>query len=173
MFSLLLTLIFTTIVIISYQDFTSRSVSSILFPVILILGIFWSLSGQTTIVTIAWNTLINSLFLFSQFLLLKFYFHFRNDGKKLINKKIGLGDILFIVACTVYFSPLFFILFYCLSLIASLLFYILWQLLFKRRQSQPNIPLAGIQAIFLFCFILLNHYSSFATIVNDWLLHYV
>jgi hypothetical protein len=135
---------------ICYQDFSYRAVSWILLLLLLVTGIFFSLSQSDGILLILKNVFINLSFLLFQFLLLKVFFVFRNPkDHTIVNRKLGIGDILFLVSTCCFFSPVNFIIYYISSLIFSIIFYLL--LLQKNKPgNQPlTIPLAGLQAAFL------------------------
>src|ERR1035438_1869331 len=156
---------------IFYEDFSSRAVNWILFPLLAVSGIFMSLYNLNSFAQVLKNALYNFGFLIIQFLLLKIYFQFRKQqGFKIINKKIGLGDILFLSASCFYFSLLNFLLFYILSLIFALIFYLFF---FKKKsfaQPEETVPLAGLQSIFLIIFICTNKACSINITMDDWLL---
>jgi hypothetical protein len=143
---LLLVLIGIFSFFIFYQDYKTRSIAWPLFFCILLLGILHSIyyGGSTQKLII--NSILNICFFLLQILLLKILFGF----KKIINRKIGTGDILFVLCCSPFFSPANFLVFYTLSLLFSLCFYFL---LLNKSGTESSIPLAGSQAIFLFFFI--------------------
>ena len=131
--------------IIFYQDYKTRSVVWPLFPCVLILGAFYSFYYTESLQKFVLNTGLNIGFFLLQIVLLKIVFGF----KRIINHKLGIGDILFILCCCFFFSPLNFLVFYILSLLFSLCVYFLW----LNKSQKDSIPLAGIQAVFLFFFI--------------------
>lgn len=137
---------------ITYQDIRHRAVSWLLFPALMITGFLLSFSAAGSWIALLERTGINLLFVLVQLLFLYAYFFLRHGDRLLIGKKIGLGDILFWLAASAFFSFFQFILFYTLSLAFSLIVYLL---LFRSpwSESRPTIPLAGLQALFLILFI--------------------
>jgi len=83
------------------------------------------------------------------------YFALKDKIRSALTKKIGLGDLFFIIAICFLIPPLTFIVFYILSLILSLLLYGLTYFIFKQAIfTGKAIPLAGLQSFFLFIFII-------------------
>src|SRR5258705_5414270 len=102
---LILLLLSITTLSIFYQDYKSRSVIWILFPCIIILGVFYNLYYSHSVKGLSLNSIINTSFLVLQFLLLKIIFR----SQKIINHKIGMGDVFFILCCCPFFSPIYFL----------------------------------------------------------------
>src|SRR5688572_27828161 len=87
---------------------------------------------------------INAGFVLLQFALLKLYFSLKKNGNsRLINEKIGLGDLLFLLAACFFFSPFNFLLFYCSSLLFAMIFHLLLCKIIKDTKFSLTIPLAG------------------------------
>jgi hypothetical protein len=148
-------LLLATAILIFYQDFRSRSVVWYLFPLMGILGIV-----NTWLQTSSWEqtglySLINAGFVGVQFVILKLYYSVKKNGNStLINEKIGLGDILFVLAACFFFSPVNFILFYCCSLLFAILFHLLFIKIRKAQNLALTVPLAGWMAVFLIIYII-------------------
>jgi len=111
----------------------------------------------------------NMAFLIIQFLLLKSYFFIRQAAVvSIIDRKIGWGDILFLLAAAFFFSPMNFISFYLYSLLFSLMIALLWGL--YRRTALRSIPLAGLQAVFLLLFLGAGEHLHFSLVNDQWLM---
>jgi hypothetical protein len=156
---------------IAYQDYKARSVGWIFFPLLAGAGIALSCMALHSIQNALLNALPNIGFIALQILLLKLYFRVKDPKTTaFIDNKIGLGDILFLLAASFFLSPLNFILFYLLSLIFAVLLW-LCRTITNSRSEQWSIPLAGIQSIFFaltICVCTLFHYS----LTDDsWLLY--
>lgn len=163
-----------SLLMITYQDFRTRSVHWIYFPLLALAGMGMIVSAQT-FGRAAYDTGFNLVFVGLQLAMLKIYFFARarlryaavaiagerpasQRDTTLINKKIGLGDILFLAGACFFFSPANFIAFYMLSLLFAIG---AWSLTGSRTR-QTTIPLAGLQAIFLLltlCAAAVWHYS--------------
>jgi hypothetical protein len=143
---------------IFYQDIKTRTVTWFLFPLIAVTGILYSVYYSGSLNILFKNSLINTIFLLAQFLLLKSIYFLKNgSNEQLIDKSIGSGDILFLIACSFFFSPVNFMIFYCLSLVFTLLNHMVFKSVrIKREKLYETVPLAGFQAIFLFIYILIN-----------------
>jgi hypothetical protein len=156
---------------IALEDIFYRSVRWVLFPLLALSGIFLSRQNSISFVQILKHSCYNISFLIIQFLLLKLYFVLRSRQDSLIiDQKIGLGDILFLLASTFYFSQLNFLFFYMLGLTFSLLIYLFFISKKSSSQSQKTIPLAGLQSIFLVIFICASKACSINIASDDWLL---
>lgn len=136
-FHLLLVLILLVIV---YQDFSSRAISVWTIPFLLVLAII--ISCQTiNIKDLMINTLLNAGIFSFEFLLLAVYFSIKNHKPvQIINKEIGLGDIAFVAVMCVLFSPLVFNTILLVGLILTLIGYIILRLF---AVNIKTIPLAG------------------------------
>jgi len=144
--------ILVILILISWQDFRYRAISWIFIPVLAALFILYALLSldYTSVFT---NFLSNAGFLCIQYLILTIYFSLKYKKiTNIINKSIGIGDILFFIVLCFYFSPINFIIFSTISLLLITLFFGVWQLVRKSRNMQ--IPLAGALSIFLFVMII-------------------
>ncbi|HXB93041.1 MAG TPA: hypothetical protein VNU72_12155 [Puia sp.] len=169
--SLIITVI--SLLMIAYQDFRSRSVHWIYFPLLALSGMGMAATLQSFLRILA-DTGFNLAFMGLQLVLLKLYFFVRcrvrytaltiaqrrstgSPDTALIDKKIGLGDILFLAATCLFFSPINFIAFYILSLLFAIGTWLLMDIIGGRRLQgrrisgarQTTVPLAGLQASFL------------------------
>ena len=134
--------------VVIYQDFKDRAVWWVVFPLAAAAAV-WSASS-TRYYEVWWmESLINSLFLAVQFMVLTLYFSIKfRKPVWIFDEFIGWGDVLFLFVLALLLSPVNFILFYWSSIIFTLVIAAVY--LNKRNK---NIPLAGIQAA-LFLVIL-------------------
>ena len=128
-----------TLSFIAWQDFRSRAVTWMLFPLLAGCGLGLTYRELDSLSVQAGYGAINSAFLLLQFALLRVWFFVRKKGKvPFIDHVIGKGDLFFLLAAGLFFSPVNFICFYLLSLLLALLWF-----------RAATIPLAGLQAGFL------------------------
>jgi len=155
-----------------YQDLKSRMVSWFLFPLIMICGITYSTTSLTiSIDEFIRNTFINLLFLGSQFVALKAVFFIRKGKiREIVGQLIGWGDIVFLICCCVFFSPINFIVFYCLSLVFILSAHFLLRIGNSRYRNAETVPMAGLQAIFLFIYAICGEFMNINLSVDNWIL---
>jgi hypothetical protein len=146
-----------------------RAIYWILFPVLLVLFLFKGFVFDSYI----FNTSVNLIFLFAQFVILTAYFSFKNRRWVDITRKyIGLGDMLFLMTLGFYLSPLNFLAFYIISLTVVLVITIL--LLRKGSQFSMQIPLAGLQAFFFALLLIVDWSTNYLNLQSDdWLIHYM
>lgn len=155
MVSILLYIAFIAgLLVIAIQDFKSRMVLWLLFPVVLLLQAAISIRIVELSVFVD-TTLINVSIVFLQLLLLLLYWIVKNFKKenfriKLFFTQLGLGDMLFFLVTASAFSTVNFVLVFILMLIISTIIFFLLPLRDKR------VPLAGIMAVFHVFFILLQ-----------------
>jgi hypothetical protein len=147
-----LTLAIMCLVMIAWEDFAERQVHWSYFPILAGAGGVHAYEELHSMEKLAMYAGCNLAFLMIQFLLLKSYFFIRQTAMvSIIDRKIGWGDILFLLAAAFFFSPLNFIWFYLSSLLFSLMVSLLWST--YRRSALRSIPLAGLQSVFLLLFI--------------------
>lgn len=142
-------LVLSTSVIV-YQDFKYRLIS-----IFAIAGFGISCSVLFLLTHSLQEWLENSIFcaayfLFCYLVLHLFYFFKTKRFQKIIDKKIGWGDILLFLIIGSCINPVELIYFFTASFIIALLF----QVLFQRKNRE--IALAGILAICYILFTLLN-----------------
>lgn len=155
------------------QDFNSRSVYLLLFPVLLVLLIllkgFAHLLSSETFTTV----LINLGFLVLQLALLTVYFSVkRRSFVNITTELLGWGDILLLVCIAFYLSVLNFLFFYLSSLLLALIGWVLYTTLTGKKDQ--HIPLAGLQGIILFIYLAGDWFFKGVDLTNDaWLLHFI
>ncbi|MDB5274735.1 MAG: type leader peptidase [Chitinophagaceae bacterium] len=139
---------------IAFEDFKSRTVHAILFPIVFALSVlyaFYHLDGYS----IVENITFSFGFLLLQGILLVLYFVIKQKRWiNITNGYLGWGDILFMLAILPFFSPTAYVLFYLVSLIVTMLFVVVYRIVFKKMVF---IPLAGIQAL---CLVIVLYYHQ-------------
>ena len=135
--ALLLTL-FSSLVIL-YQDFKRRQIH--LFAII-VLGMSFILFRINEFRILLFHSFINFVFLVILFAILRLYFRLRKGEKKLINRYIGMGDVLIFVAFCFAYSLYNFTLFILAGCITGLLYWVIQNLVLNKKIIR--IPLAGI-----------------------------
>ncbi len=139
---------------ISYQDIRSRQIHIFLLSILLLNTIILNhlTNGLSYIdtVKIVGFVLINIIGLFIYYSL---------KSRKLINpidKFLGLGDIIFLIAV----SPLFTLNKFILFFITGLLFSLFTHLIIKNFSEKKTIPLAGYLSIYLLIFMSVTMVSG-------------
>lgn len=144
--------IYSCLVAIAFFDFKMRAVYTWLFPV---LGISLLCLKMLELkpVFLDGQIAINLLFLTIQFAVLQLYFKIKTGvWGQIMDKKMGWGDVAFLLCIALYLPFLLFFTFYVVSLIIILG---MTAALPKWRKSNIGIPLAGCQALlFGFCLAL-------------------
>ncbi len=158
------------LIAVFYQDMKYRAVYWIFFPLLALLFflIKYPESGWMVVLEDAFWAI--AFFAF-QLLLLWGYFRIKKGKNiQLIDHYLGLGDILFLGTVAFYFSPVNYVLFYLSSLLIVLL-YVMIKGMFN-RYTTPHIPLAGLQAIFLFGLMVWEFCNGQIQLGNDsWIYH--
>lgn len=135
---------------ILYQDFRYREIWWFTPPLLLIVG-FWYKWNM-----INWEYfLYNFLFIALLIGFLIIYVRIRFGSNNLFRDYFGLGDVLVLLAITPLFGFPFFIYFFTVSTIISLIGYILMSL-FK---AQKSIPYAGYISLCTIIFLVLVQYK--------------
>lgn len=154
--------------VLAWQDFRTRSISWWLLP---LLFIALGFSGQ---VHAGWPALgryfaINLFFLILQLALIWSWFVLRHRRLlNIIDRQIGLGDILFLLCISLAFSTINFLFFYTASLVLVLLFTLAKRLFSSTREEL--IPLAGAVAVPMLLLCLARFFEPAFDLYNDhWL----
>lgn len=152
-----LTLAVICLVMIAWEDFAERQVHWSYFPILAGAAGVHTYEELHLMQKLAVYAGCNLAFLIIQFLLLRSYFFIRKTAMvSIIDRKIGWGDILFLLAAAFFFSPMNFISFYLYSLLFSLGVSLLWST--YKRSAFGSIPLAGLQSVFLLLYISITYY---------------
>jgi hypothetical protein len=159
------------LMLVFIQDIKSRAVYWIVFPILAVL-FYASQSLTNNLFSPLQSAAFNIGFIVLQLVLVTVWFSFKN--RRLVNITNGLlgwGDVLFIVSVAFYLPLPNFIAFYLISLLASLLIWILWQTITTKKDG--HIPLAGLQALLLSLLIITSWINPKFRLTNDgWLLTY-
>lgn len=138
-------LLFISLVVVIYQDFKSREVSVASFLVVLLSLLYVTYPGDVEYWGI--NSCINVVIVVLQLLVSLIVISVRQQKViNIVNVAIGMGDIVMLGIFAVNFSVPFFLLITLVSLIVSLLYFVIGKILNWERSS---IPLAGIMAMVL------------------------
>jgi len=157
--------------LICYQDMRYRAVYWVCFPILSLLLLFqkqWHVGIIDSLIDAGYGLLFFAVQLF----LLWVYFAIKNKKPVDITKEyLGLGDVLFLLALTFYFSPVNYVLFYIGSLIIVLIYALFQQLWLKRDNFQ--IPLAGLQALLFSIIFILSFVNPNLKLYSDfWIYGY-
>ncbi|HKJ80518.1 MAG TPA: hypothetical protein VJ954_00740 [Ignavibacteriaceae bacterium] len=151
--------------VIVFQDIKTRTINWLLFPALAALFILKGVSTKPVNEYLT-ECLLNIAFVVTQLLVLFGYYYSRkNSAKHFINSAIGLGDIAFLFVITLAFSNLYFIAFYLIGLILSLL---LWLIIRPFVTEKETIPLAGLLAAFMILIFLFELVHGHFEILNNY-----
>lgn len=126
---------------IAYQDFRFRAISIWTLPLMAILTVIINVHEITPAVLLT-NTLVNILVFAIQLLAVTIYFSLKHKKiTNIVNRYLGLGDILFVGVMAIMFSPVQFIIFLVFGLIIVGVGYAIIRLLVENISA--TIPLAG------------------------------
>ncbi len=140
---------------ILYQDLRYRLIHGI---TILILSLALIGSGLIQDNFFWLHFLINVSFMATLFVMLHVYFWFRKGEKTLINKFIGMGDILVLIAFGLGYSLYNFTLFIIAGCVLTLLYWVIQKIVFYKEIAR--LPLAGFLCVaHLFSMFLCFRYS--------------
>lgn len=136
-----------TLITIAVQDFKQRLVFWFLFPVLALL--FFLKNQQLSYLEVGLTDIaLNFSIIVLILIYLKVFFSLRSKKwVKIIDNKIGLGDILFFAALAFLFPLINFFAFLWLSFIIIVLVY--GSAILLKLKTSRSIPLAGILATFL------------------------
>lgn len=170
---LLKILVLTLLSIIFIQDFKTRAVYWLVFPILFAsLGILHYIMYNAF--SEIWQpALVNFAFLAFQISLISLYFSIKNKRfVNIVNGLLGLGDILFLLSITAYLSALNFLFFYVISLLLVLLVWSVGQSVSVKKNKE--IPLAGMQALILMVFLTCDWWLKLFNLTDDtWLLNLI
>jgi hypothetical protein len=158
--------IFGILVTCVYQDFKFRAISWIVFPLLLCLSFFLAFDYFGINQTVE-NSLINSCFILLQYSIVAVYYSVKNKELIImIDRYIGMGDVLFLLAVTPLFSIAAFIVYILITLITVLFVYGIKVVVTKNTNSL--IPLAGVLAIALLVYFILNYLHLILLLKNSY-----
>ena len=145
-----------------YEDLKYRGIQWWLFPLLGMFSMGYSylrFQSFDFLESIPWSLIISVLLLTSVVGL-----HWLKTRTP-INKSLGMGDLLFLVAITPLFSTLEYLIFLSISFIGAGILHLLVQLI-KRSNT---VPLAGYQSLVLIGYLVLNYFHpiSLLTEINQ------
>lgn len=149
------------LLLVVFQDFRERRISWILIPLLGSVFAFQSIS-QNSLNHTSHNFIFNLSFIAFQLGVLTIYISVKNRAlTNILDKYIGIGDILFFLVVCLAFSPLNFIIFFTGSILFTLIAFIIYNIVFKKPVK--DIPLAGAMSLALLgCFIVKYTISGFS-----------
>lgn len=129
------------VLLLSFQDFKNRAISSLLLFLFFAFSIVLSIEKEG-ISGLLRSFLVNFIFLAANFGFLLAYFGIKKRRfEQVVDKYVGFGDILFYPILAIWFSPTNFIVFYVCSLFVALIYYAIHRSVSKT--IDPQIPLVG------------------------------
>jgi len=162
--------ILSVLLLICFQDLSSRAVHWFLFPLLVLsfVALRWS---QHQLFSEEWQAvLMNTGFLSVQMVVVSGWFSYKQ--KKWVNvtaELLGWGDILLLLSLAFYLSFLNYLFFYIASLLIILPLWIGWQFILNKKDTQ--VPLAGLQALGMIFFLTVDWWFSRINITSDdWLI---
>ncbi len=157
-----LTLISLSAAFIFYEDVTRRYISFISILVLFAGCILYNIASLPYFGEIF---LINIGFLFFFLGFLKLYFSIKNQkNEKLINRYIGLGDVLLLLCLCFSYTLNNYIIVILLSCVVSIMF---WFVNMLRRRTVIRIPLAGVLSLVHLIVIIYCTFTSLNPIVYN------
>lgn len=157
-------LLYIVFLLIIYQDFRERAISSWTIPCIVILSVYQAI---TSLDWEPWFLGFNLLFIAIQLAGITLYFSLKHRQWVNVTKDyLGWGDILFFIAISPLFSPLQFCCFFIGALLLTLIGVGVYRVCIG---SVATIPLAGAMCINLLGYCFLRSYCGFS-FYNDWYL---
>lgn len=152
MIEIILVVLILVLGLIFFQDLKQRAIHVILPVLVLVLSfLIINKKGYFNY----FISLTNIGFLLLTLFILFIYMSIKN--KKMLNpfqNHFGLGDLLFYIAI----SPLFVFRNYILFFILSLLFSLIMFLIFRGKMKEKNIPLAGFASLLLIFFLVKDYF---------------
>lgn len=137
---------------IIYQDLKTRLISVWLILFFTIANITHYLLLQSVYQFLENSIFCLCYFLFSYLVIVLFYFVKHKKFEKIIDRKIGWGDILIFISLGVCIEPIHFVFFFTGAFMLSIVFYYLF------LKSKKNVPLAGLVISFYLLYLLIISY---------------
>ena len=145
------------LIIITIQDIAYRRIH--VLSIIALLGLsIWKAIYLGDLRSVVFESGLIICFLVIQVLLVQLYFKIRQGNWVEIDKQIGWGDILLLLSIIPLFSLKSYTLFYCFSILFSLLLHITIKL--SKLTKDNRIPLAAYLSIFLIGLLSINFIYS-------------
>lgn len=159
-----LVLIILSCILIVFQDFKSRLIH---IGSIVILSVALVLLNLFRYKTLLFCFGVNLVFLFFLFATLYFYFRLRKGERKLVDRYIGLGDIVLLFSFGLAYNLYNFTVFIIGGCLLSLIYVGLVTGILRKRMIR--IPLAGCLAITHLLCMLINYKYSYDPLVDRYL----
>lgn len=135
--------------VIAFQDFKTRLISVWLIIGFTVLNITYYLIHHSVYQFIENVIFCLCYFLFSYLILILVFYLKTKRFEKLLDSKIGWGDVFIFIAIGCCIEPIYMIYFFTTCFIISLLAHLLF------LQNKKNIPMAGFLVLFYFIFRLI------------------
>lgn len=149
---------------IIYQDFKSRLISIWLIVAFTIINITQYLLAHSIYQLLENSIFCACYFLFSFLVLFLFYYLKNRRFERIIDSKIGWGDVLIFLSIGICIEPMHLIFFFTGAFVFSILFFFLF------LRSKSSIPLAGliIPSYIVYIFVILPLFNCWKIIfVNN------
>jgi hypothetical protein len=151
--------------LIAFQDFKQRQISWYLIPLSFFLVVYKAVNLIDTTVFIK-HSIFNIVFVLIQLILLTTYISIKNKAlTNIVNTYLGIGDILFFIVVCIAFSPVNFIVFFIVSMILTLIGFMLYSTFLKKAGTE--IPLAGTMATALIILLITKKIMIPINFYND------
>ena len=151
--------------VVIYQDFKYRAVSWIVFPVLFVVSLMLAL-GEINGFQLMQGAMVNLSLVALIFIGLTIYFSVKEKAlTNIINKYIGIADLLLLMVIALLFSPVNFIMYYVISLViitAGSAVYLI-----SKKNVNAEIPLAGAFSIVLIACIVYAGITGDINFYND------
>jgi hypothetical protein len=149
--------VLTIVVLIGiiYEDFKYRLVKVVSYLLLLVFLVVLRVN-ELPFSDLLISAGINVLYLLLMLSICVGYIYVKFRSFKLVNQFFGLGDVLFLIAISMWFDPVVFVFFNTASFMVALILHFI----FRNIPSYNNksVPLAGMQSL---CFIPVFIYSAY------------
>lgn len=139
------------------QDFKERALYRWYFPLLFVLFAAYALLHLSFVDWLLQSSIVIG-FLLVQALFLLLWFRIRKGSWNILDRYLGTGDVFFCLCAALLFDLPQFLFFYLVGLLLALFFYLLHRF-FTPRNPEWSIPLAGIQALVLLSFFVLEAFG--------------
>ena len=139
--------------LVFYQDIKQRAVHLFVFMALVCAEIAAKFMKGEQILSI--DILLNCFYMLIVITILLVYFRLRFGSWNLLEKGLGLGDLVFWLVVSLYLGFEWFLIWFNLSIVLALIAHFIFRK-FSWYGSAYKVPLAGLQAIPLIFIILLN-----------------
>jgi hypothetical protein len=154
------------LLLILVQDLLYRAVSWAVFPTLAMLLLVIRYRRGEALHVILQLTAINLLVLMVLFSFVWLYFRLKNGrAGKIIDTKLGWGDIAFFISIAFFFSLTNLVIFIILGLLLVILGWKLWEL--SIRKKDQYIPLAGLLSAIFAMLVIADWWFGFIDLTSD------